>query len=59
MDDEGRMKELREEISARLKNVCSEMSECDFANLVEGIARHARKSETRLANWGPSPSDSR
>jgi uncharacterized protein YktB (UPF0637 family) len=52
VDDDVRMKELREEISARLKNICSEMSESDFASLVEGIARHARKSETTLVNWG-------
>jgi hypothetical protein len=53
MDDDVRMKELRDDISARLKNICSEMSESDFAALVEGIARHARKSETRLVSWGP------
>ena len=52
MDDEVRLKELREDISARLKTICSEMSESDFAALVEGIARQTRKSETRLVNWG-------
>ena len=52
MDDDVRMKELRDDISARLKNICSEMPEAEFAALVEGIARHARKSETRAVSWG-------
>lgn len=52
MEDEVRMRELREDIGSRLKNICSEMSDSEFASLVEGIARHARNSETRLVNWG-------
>ena len=43
---------MREEISARLKNICRDMPDSEFEALVEGIARHARKSETRMVNWG-------
>jgi hypothetical protein len=52
VEDEARMAALRVEISARLKNICRDMPETEFAALVEGIATHARKSETRMVNWG-------
>lgn len=52
MDDEVRMAELRVEIGARLGNICSHMSETDFAALVESIMLNARKSETRTIRWG-------
>jgi hypothetical protein len=54
MDDEVRMEALRGEISARLRNICSDMSDTDFAVMVESIMLNARKSETRNTTWGPS-----
>ncbi len=53
MDDDVRMGILRSEISARLRAICSNMSEKEFAGLVEDIARNTRKSEKRSQLWGP------
>src|SRR5512141_1849405 len=52
MDDEVRMETLRVEISARLRNICGDMSDSDFAIMVESIMLNARKSETRTTTWG-------
>ena len=53
MDDEVRMEALRVDISARLRNICSDMSDTDFAAMVESIMLNARRSETRNTTWGP------
>jgi hypothetical protein len=53
MDDEVRMETLRVEISARLRNICGDMSDSDFAAMVESIMLNARRSETRNTTWGP------
>jgi hypothetical protein len=55
MDDEVRMEALRVDISARLRNICSDMSDADFAVMVESIVLNARRSETRNTTWGPAP----
>jgi hypothetical protein len=52
MSEEERMATLRGEISARLSNICCDMSAIDFAELVDSITRNARKSEMRPVNWG-------
>jgi len=52
MSEDERMATLRGEISARLSNICCDMSATDFAELVESITCNARKSELRPVNWG-------
>lgn len=59
MDDEVRMETLRVEISARLRNICGDMSDGDFAALVESIMLNARRSETRNTTWGPPEAHTR
>jgi len=54
MDDEVRMSTLRSEISARLRAICSKMTEQEFDALVESIARNTRNAELRNQAWGPT-----
>ena len=49
--EDGRLKELRDAIRERLRNVCAHMPEREFEKLVDSIAKNARKSELRAAPW--------
>jgi len=54
MEEEERMIILRKTIGARLECVRGNMTDAEFAELVDDVAINARKDEKRIMKWGGS-----